>query len=172
MLSLITVIAVTPNSWDYFRFKIGNYNMDEEIAGVKGSIRLFSASIAGFYDSGGIIAGLNMFPAENLVKRRIFQDIRYNQNNGILLVIDRDKSDVKKIIFADPVHAIVIVEEDWFFAYQDYNTRRPLSDKKTNFITVRYFLKKMWSRWIVLEYEVYGRDDAISPVPMEKVIKW
>ncbi|MBI4839247.1 MAG: hypothetical protein HY806_08955 [Nitrospirae bacterium] len=171
IIALVAVFISAPGSYDFFRFKMGNYDIRGETASVKDAIKLFSASISGFYASGGNPAGLNMFPAEKLIKRRIFMDINYAKKAGQALVMDRDKSDIKQITFMDPVRAVAVVNESWFNEYQDYETRKKLSNKKANIITVRYFLKKMWSKWIVVEYEVFGRDDKIPPVPVEWFVR-
>ncbi len=171
-LSMAVIIAGTPGSLQHFKFKIGNYDINGETAAIKDSIRLFSATIAGFYSTGGNPAGLNMFPAEQMIKRRIFMDISYNQKAGKVLVMDRDKSSYRQVLFAGPMHAVAVVDEDWFSVYRDYNTRKPISDKKANLITIRYLLKKMWGRWIVVEYEVYGRKDTIATLPVKNFIRW
>ncbi len=171
IIALVTVFVSVPGSFGYFRFYLGNYDIKGETASVRNTIKLFSASISGFYASGGSPEGLNYFPAEKLIKRRIFMDIDYIKKTGMVLVMDRDKSDVKQITFIGPVHAVAVVDEAWFNEYQDYETRKKLSNKKSNIITVRYFLKKMWSKWIVVEYEVYGRDDKIPPVPVEWFVR-
>jgi len=172
LIALIAGFATNPGSRDYFRFKMGNYDINGETASIKDSIKLFSSSMAGFYASGGNTAGLRMFPAEMLIKRRIFMDISINRDSGLLLVLDRDRSDVKQVTFVDPAHAIAIVEENWVNQYQDPATRRPVSGKKANIITVRYFFKKIWSKWIVLEYEVYDRNDNIPSVPKDRFVRW
>lgn len=174
ILSVFAAFITVPSAWDNLRFKIGNYDIEGETALVKNAIRQFSAHIAGFYDSGGAAAGLNTIPAANMVKRRIAMDIRDLIDKGKVLAIDRDKSSVKQILFADLTHAVAVVDEDWFSQYQDaqLRARKPLSAKKAGFITVRYFLKKMWSRWIIIDYEVYLRDDEMMPVPFEQFLQW
>jgi hypothetical protein len=113
-----------------------------------------------------------MFPAQNLIKRKIFLDIRLNQEAELVLVTDRDRSDVRHITFLDPDHAWAVVDEAWFMQYQNAATRRPVSGKKANFITVRYLLNKTGGKWLVTEYDVYGRNDRIPPVPPERLASW
>lgn len=163
-----------PSAWQHFRFTVGNYGMEKETIAVKDAINSFSSHVAGFYDSGGIAAGLNTVPADKIVKRRIFMDIRSIARSGRVLVIDRDKSTVRNVQFIGPTHAVAVVDEDWFSMYQDIKLRsqKPLSGKKANLITVRYFLKKIWSRWVILDYEVYDRGDEIMPVQAEEFILW
>ena len=171
-LAAAATFASAPDALQWFRFRVGNYDMAGETASIGATIKLFSSCVAGFYDSGGVKTGLNVIPAENLVKRRIFQDIQNMKNVGLLLVIDRDKSVVKDVRFIDMTHAVAVVDEDWFFAMQEYGTRKPLSGKKANIITVRYFLRKVWGRWIVSEYEVYGRGDGMPPVDSARYGRW
>lgn len=171
-LGLVALFATIPGSWAHFKFTIGNFDREGEMLAIEDTLRLFSGTVAGFYASGGNLAGLNMFPAEKLIKRRIFQDIEINLTNGHLLIMDRDRTVVKEILFSSPEHATVVRDEAWFLQYQEAATRRPLSGKKANLITVRYLLKKMWGRWIIVDYDVYGRNDAVSPVRPERLARW
>lgn len=170
--ALIAALAFTPGGWDAFRYRTGGYDIEGETKAVKESIRLFSATYAGFYASAGGLEGLNVIPAAQMVKRRIFQDILAVLDTGRVLVLDRDRSDVRRVQFTDLTHAVAVVDEAWFMAYQDYFTRRPLPDKKANYVTVRYFLKKQWGRWIVFEYDVFGQEDQLPPLRPEVVNTW
>lgn len=171
-LALVAAIVTTPGGWAHFKFTVGNFDRDGEMLDIQDTIRLFSATVAGFYVSGGNLTGLNMFPAEKMIKRMVILDIRVNAEKGRLLVLDRDRSEVRNVLFGGPTHAAAVLDETWFMQYQDAVTRRPLSGKKANVITVRYILKKMWSRWVVVEYEVYGRNDEIPPVQRERFARW
>ena len=172
VLALAAVFWATPGSWNYYRFKTGNYDFAGETDAVTNTIRLFSGTLAGLYVSGGNPAGLNSFPAETMVRGRVIRDIGILHQMNLVLATDRDRSTVKQITFVDPAYAVAIIDEAWFMQLQNYSTRRPVSNKKANIITVRYFLKKQWSKWIVMEYEVYGRGDPILPVPLERVLAW
>lgn len=172
LLAFIASVAGMPGAYEYYRFKTGNFPREQEISGIKNTIKLFSATVAGLYASGGIVAGLNTFPAEKLVKRRILQDIRMSKNEGKLYVMDRDKSKVNDIKLFSPDRAIAVVDEDWFGVYQNSVTRRQISGKKANLITVRYFLKKMWGKWVIVDYEIHARGEALPSVTAEVVLKW
>lgn len=172
VLALVVSFAGIPGAYQYYRYKVDTSLKMHETEMVKSTIKFFSSTVAGFYATGGIVAGLNIFPAEKAVKHRIFQDIRNWQNTGKVLVMDKDKSTVKNVTFITPDRVIAVVDESWYNVYQDYKTRRPISDKKANLITVRYFLKKQWGKWIVIEYEVYKQGDALPLVPVDRVITW
>ncbi len=166
------IISFTsPGAYEHYRFKVHGDQKLTEIQAVRETIKLFSASMAGFYAT-GYMAGLVQFPADNLVRRRIFQDIRNWEQTGKMLVMDRDKSTVREVKFIAPGLAVALVDENWFSVYQDRATRRQISGKKANFIVVRYYLKKQWGRWIVIEYEVHQQGEQIPPVPVDKALKW
>lgn len=169
VIALIASLA-QPAAYDFFRFNFEYARRQQQTAAVRDTIRLFSASMAGFYAT-GYTAGLVQFPAENPIRRRIFQDLRNWEQSGVFLVMDRDKSVVREVTFVAPDLAVVLVDESWFSIFQDSRTRRPVSDKKANVLTVRYYLKKQWGRWIVFEYEVYEREDRVPPVRIEQVLK-
>lgn len=172
LLAVVAAFSTTPGSWSLFRFKIGNYDREGETESIGQTIQLFSATLAGLYLTVGNSPGLNIFPATNLIKRRILQEIRTNLDSGVVLAVDRDRSDVRQVLFSDSSHATAVVDEAWYMQYQDPASRRPVASKKANFITVRYYLKKMWGRWTVMDYEVYGRDDSIPPVQHERFVQW
>jgi hypothetical protein len=132
---------------------------------------LFSATLAGFYAT-GYMAGLVAFPAENPIRRRIFQDINNWEQAGKRLVLDHDRSTVPEISFITPDLSTAVVRENWFSVYQDIRTRRQISTKLANMITVRYYLRKQWGRWIIFEYEVYPQEEKIPPAAVGQVLRW
>lgn len=172
LLAVAAVMYTTPGSWTHYRFATGRYDYAAEKEEVRSSIRLFSASLAGFYMTGGSLDGLNAFPAERMVKRRIFMDLNNLKMNGSLFIPDRDKTEFRDIRFLSPVHAVAVTDEDWFLAYQDLQTRKPLTTKKHNPVTFRYYLKKQWGKWIVLEFDVFSREETLPPAPVEKIVQW
>lgn len=172
VLAFIASAAARPGAYEYYRFKTGNFPREMESHEIRNAIKNFSSTLSGFYASGGIVAGLYGFPSEKIVKRRIFQDIRNWQEQGKILVMDRDTSTVKHVAFIAPDRAAVVVDETWFSVFQDATTRRPISVKKANVITIRYFMKKMWGKWIVADYEVYPQGMQLPPVPVESFLKW
>ncbi len=173
ILAFIVSLVDRPGAYEYYRFKTGNFPEGRETAQIRNAIKWFSALTAGFYATGGVTpTGLNTFPADNPVKRRIFQDIQNWLNAKEMLVMDRDKSTVKQILFTSPDKAIVVVDEDWFSVHRDSVTRRRLSEKRANLITVRYFLKKRWGNWVVVEYEVYEQKESLPPLPSERLAIW
>jgi len=172
LLAFLTSVAGAPGAYEYYRFKTGDFPRDQDTAEIKNTIKFFSSTFAGFYSTGGSMAGLNVFPAEKMVKRRIFQDLRNWQDTGKLLVMDRDKSIVKHVTFITPDRVVAVADEDWFSVYQDFNTRRPISGKKANLITVRYFMKKQWGKWIVDDYEVHIQGEPLPPLSVERLRKW
>lgn len=160
-----------PGAYDSFRFHTSPQLRQNETEAVKNTIKLFSSSVAGFYAT-GYVAGLTQFPADNLIRRRIFQDIRNWEQSGKKLVMDRDKLTMREVRFITPELAVALAEENWFSVYQDRNTRRQISEKRANLIVVRYYLKKKWGRWVVIEYEVHQQGDKIPPFPVSRVLKW
>lgn len=172
LLAVIVVFAATPGSWAHYRFLTDRYDFNAEFDEVAASLKQFSATMATFYMTGGPTEELNAFPAERALKRRIFIDISNYMQDGVVLVTDRDETKLREISFLDPLHAVAVTDEDWYLAYQDAARRRPLSTKKLNKVAVRYYLKKQWGRWIVLDYDVFGQGDMLPAVPVEKVVRW
>lgn len=167
-----TVLVTTAGSWDRLRYTVGAFEREAEQRNISETLDLFGATYAGFYVTGGNPEGLRLFPAEMLIKRRIFMEINTYREAGVVYALDRDRSELKDIQFLDLAHAVAVADESWFMMYQDAATRRSLSAKRAMFTTVRYFLKKRWGKWNVLEYEVYGRDDTLPPFDRRRVIAW
>lgn len=172
ILAFLCGFASHRGAYDYYRLKTGNFLYDNEVREIKSTVKLFSDTVAGFYATGGSVSGLNMFPAEKMVKRRIFQDINTWKDSGKLFVLDRDKLAIKEVKFISPDRAIAVSDENWFSVLQDSQTRRQISGKKADFITVRYFLKKMWGKWIVGDYEVYPQGEILPPLTVERLAAW
>jgi len=172
VLAVIAVMTVTPGSWSHYRLMTRQFNYEGETAEVLASLRLFSATYASFYMTGGSTDGLNTFPAEQMVKRRIFMDISNYMAQGTILVTDRDDTRLREISFLTPTRAVTVTDEDWYFLYRDAKTRRSLSTRKFNPLTVRYYLKKEWGKWIVLDYDVFDQGETLPPAPVEKIVRW
>lgn len=164
--------ATTPEGYLNYRYALGNYSRAAEDRAIRETIKLFSATAAGIFLTGGGMQGINILPAEQLVKRRIYQDTRFLADMGMVLAHDRDRSDVREIRVLSPFHAVALVNEAWFLAYQDIFTRQLLSNKKADIITVRYLLKKNGGRWGIVDYEVYVREDEIPPLDTARFLKW
>lgn len=172
LLALLVSFAAISGAYEHYRFRI-NYSLKaEETAVIEKTIRFFSSTVAGLYATGGIVTFLNIFPAEAVVKHRLFQDIGSLKAAGKLLVMDRDKSTFRKVTFIRPDRVIAVVDENWFSVYQDYKTRRQISEKKANLVTVRYFLQKKWGKWIVADYDVYPQGLTLPQVPEERMMSW
>lgn len=172
MMAILACLIGTPGSYEFYRLKTHGYVREQETEAVKSAIKLFSSTVAGFYGSGGYVSGLNIFPGDKPLKRRFFQEILISQQAGRLYVLDRDISKVKQVLFVSPDHAVAVVNENWYGVWQDAKSRRPVSAKQANIITVRYYLKKMWSRWIIIEYEVHKQDEMLPPALIERFTTW
>jgi len=164
MLACLTSFFIHEDSIYNLRFHIGLYDRKAEERAIERIIRLFNLHFATFFNTGGSPEGLNEFPAANLIKRRIFQEINDWKKNNSLLAYDRDVFEIESMELVDPASAIVLTKEVWFLNVQDIKTRRYISPLKANSIKVRYFLKKINKKWQVVEYEVFGEEDTIPPL--------
>lgn len=168
--ALLTILLTVPGSWARLTHGLGNYDREGETRSIKDTLKFFSATIGGFYMSGGSLSGLNLFPATSSVKRRILLDLRTLADANTVLVADRDRSTVREVLFPGPDSAVAIVDEAWFMQYQNAATRKAVSEKKANFITVRYSLKKNWGKWLVSDYEVFGMGEPLPPPRRERPV--
>ena len=143
-------------------FHLGMYDRGNEEKEIEETLKLFNRNFASFFNTGGSLAGLNEFPAANMIKRRIFQEISDWKKNNQVIVYDRDVFELESTEFLSAVSAIAVAREVWFLTIQDRDTRKSLmSGVKANSIRVRYRMKKHEDNWRVIEYEVFGSNDEI-----------
>lgn len=164
LCALVASFAGSPHAFADLRFHLGLYDRSGETKSVESTLRLFNKLFASFFNTGGLIEGLNEFPAANLVKRRIFQDIGELAKTNTVIVYDRDVFKLRKVDFLDPVRAVALADEVWFISLQDSRTRKPISAVKANPIRVRYLLRKEKGAWRVVEYEVFDKSGPIPPL--------
>ena len=167
LLAIAVAFVLNVNALGNLVFHLGVGRGGEQ-ALIADTIKQFNKLYASFYDTGGSLNGLNDFPAANLVKRRIFQDIAEFSKKNELLVHDRDETKLLSITFIDAMSAEARTSETWFLSLQDAATRKPLSGVKSNQVKVRYLLKRGGGVWRVVEFEVFGKDDPIPSLPIQE----
>jgi hypothetical protein len=156
------------NSLESVGFHLGFYKKALEEQAVEETLKLFNKHFATFFNTGGNLEGLNEFPASNLIKRRIFQEINEWKKKNQLLVYDKDSFEIEDITLFNSVTAIAVAKEVWFLNVQERDTRKKLSPVKANPIRVRYLLKKLKGMWGVVEYEVFSNEDDIPEMKIER----
>jgi hypothetical protein len=77
------------------RHTLNLYDRAEETDYIKKAVELYNKYSASFYNTAGYIEGLGEIPAAPLVKRRLFKDINMLKGDGLILVFDKDRHEVK-----------------------------------------------------------------------------
>ena len=149
-------------------FHLGMYDREKVEKELGDTLKLFNRNFATFFNTGGNLTGLNEFPADNMIKRRIFQEINKWSKEKQLIVYDKDSFDIERIDLPDPGSAVVLAREVWFLSVQEKETRKTLSAVKANSLRVRYIMKKIDSSWRVVEYEVFADEDEVPPMRMDR----
>ncbi len=147
-----------------FKFHTGLYNTAEEEKAVENTLKLFNKNFATLFNTGGDLQSLNYIPAENLIKRRIVQEVNEWTRNNKVLVYDKDVFELEDVELLSPQRATAVAKEVWFLNVQNRKNRSEKSGVKANSIRVRYILGKQDNRWKIIEFEVFGKDDSIPPV--------
>jgi hypothetical protein len=149
----------------HLRFKLGLYDKAALEKSVEDTLKLFNKNFATLFNTGGETAfALNAFPAENMIKRRVFQEINeWNKKNRVL-VYDKDVFELEETVLLSTGRAVAVAREVWFLNVQNRQNRREKSGVKASPIRVRYYLEKVNDRWKVMEFEVFGKDDAVPPM--------
>jgi len=153
-----------------FGFSLGMYDNEKGEKEIEETLKLFNRNFASFFNTGGSLAGLNEFPAANMIKRRIFQEVNEWKKNNQIIVYDKDVFELENVDLLSPVSAVAVAREVWFLTIQDRDTRKSLmSGVKANPIKVRYLMGKEGDNWRVIEYEVFGVDDDIPELQKVRV---
>ncbi len=158
------------NSLENAGFHLGLYNRSVEEKAIEKTLKLFNKHFATFYNTSGNLRGLNEFPAANMVKRRIFQEINQWKKKNQVIVYDRDHFEIETVKMFSPLTAFAVAREVWFLKVQDSKTRKALSQSKANPIRVRYLMKKVDDKWGVLEYEVFSEKDDMPEMNTERFL--
>jgi hypothetical protein len=145
------------------RFKLGLIDRDEDYKAIEETIKLFNRYYATFFSTGGNLEGLGRFPAANLIKRRVVQEINQWRQENKVLTYDKDVFDLERVELLGPEKAIALTREVWFLNIQKFNTREKLKGVKVNPIRVRYILIKRQGAWKIEEYEVFHIQDEVPP---------
>lgn len=167
--AIAVVLFTTPEAGRNLRFHLGLFDRQAISAEVESTVMEFDSMYARFFTSGGDLTGLGEFPAENLVKRRIVQDINSWSMRDQILSHDRFKFRILNIELLNPSMAAVETEEAWAFIVRDRKTGQRLigreGGQQNNNIKARYYLRRGARGWRVAEFEVYAPGDNIPPVP-------
>lgn len=171
--AFVILLSTAVDAGRNLRFYLGLYDRAALTAEIDRTVRDFDSLYVRFFTSGGDLAALGVFPAENLVKRRIVQDINSWSVRDQILSHDRFFFKVANVELLNPVLAAVETEEAWAFIVRDRVTGQRLGDRaggkaggrQNNNIQVRYYLRRHPGGWRVAEFEVYAPGDEIPPVP-------
>lgn len=131
------------------------------------TVRLFNKNYAGFFDTGGPTVELNAFPADNLVKRRIFQDINLLLARSELLVHDLHKTEFTRIALPTRLSAVVETKELWDMWVKNLETDQRSASMARGY-QFRYYLRPGPGRWEIWDFEVYGLDTVLPPSRIER----
>ncbi len=170
ILALILSFFANHNALMNLRFHLGLYDTPTEEKKIEATLKLFNRNFATLFNTGGNLAlSLNEFPAANMIKRRVVQEINDWAGNNKVLVYDKDVFELEKIDLISPERAMAVSREVWFLNVQNRKNRSEKSGVKANPIRVRYLLKKIDNKWLVIEYEVFGKDDDIPEMNMDRM---
>lgn len=173
IIAVVAAMAVSffinDDSPDNFRFHLGLFDTAEEEKAIESTLKLFNRNFATLFNTGGVqSSALNQIPAANLIKRRIVQEIGNWAKDNRLIVYDRDVFEMESIDFLSPGRAVAVAYEVWFLNVQKRDKRHEKSGVKASPIRVRYHLARAGDSWRVIEFEVFGKDDSVPPLNIER----
>lgn len=169
-LALMLSFFTNNNALMNLRFHLGLYDTPAEEKQVEDTLKLFNRNFATLFNTGGDLSVvLNEFPAANMIKRRVVQEINDWAKNNKVLVYDKDVFELEKIDLLSPGRALALAREVWFLNVQDRENRHKKSGVKANPVRVRYLLKKIENKWRVIEYEVFGEGDTVPEMNTDRM---
>lgn len=152
------------------RFNLGISDrgpIKEEIVRI---VRQFDRMYVALFTSGGEYVNLNTMPAENILKRRIVQDVNLWISQDMILSHDRHAFNIVKVDIIRPDLATVETQENWVLLLRSRKTGKRMKSQKQNFIKVRYIVTNTDDRWKVQDFEVYSSDSIVPPLAEKRII--
>lgn len=165
LIALMAFFVRVDGAVDGIKFRLGMWDKESAKSQVAETIQSFNSYYARFFSTGGDLEGLGTFPAENMIKRRIVQEINTWTADGKALVYDKYAVEVKDVELLSPVLATATVNESWSLMLRDTSVKQRRAGTKSLNIQVRYMLGRLDDQWKVLEYYVYGPDEEMLPAP-------
>ena len=144
-----------------FGVRLGLQGRQAQETEIRDTIALFNKHYSLFFSTGGSTEWLNEFPASNLVKRRIFQEIDMLGKDDVVAVYDKDLVAVESVRFFNPSSASVVTTEAWFIGTRKAAGRARLPGFGKRFLRSRYLLIKTDRGWRVADFEVFSTEDEV-----------
>jgi hypothetical protein len=161
LCALCMFVALHRGAVDDMKYQLGLYDSAPDVQEIRDAIELFNRLYARFFATGGNAEGLSEFPAANMVKRRIFQDISNWKSQDKMLAYDKFEVRPTSVELMGPRRAVVVTQEHWSLLAKDIGVTSGEKSSKSLLIQVRYILSKVRGRWIVDEFEVFGPNDHL-----------
>lgn len=155
---------------DNLLFRLGmNHDAEEKL--VRKAVREYNAATSGIYSTSGLaIQELDVIPASDVEKRRIYKDVNLLRTDGLLVVFDRDKETIESVEFLNRQRVTVVSSETWVLKMQDFATRRALTNLKGSQVRCRYHLWRIKGRWLVDQVEVFPVDEKMPPLNIKPAL--
>lgn len=164
-LALVVFLAMGGGAWKGLRFRTGFFDREDAIQQARETVAVFNIYYARFLSSAGDVEGLNLFPADNLIKRRVIQEINSWKERGSALVFDKHALNITGVELLGPERAVVTTEERWALVLRETATGRKTSGVKILHGRYRYLVGGLGNAGKVLEYDVFNMQDPLPPVP-------
>ena len=132
---------------------------EPELGAVLATLAGYQAIYQDFFASGGNPAMLGQFPASAGVKHRIFRDVGFLRDEGLVMVQDLASATTLSAVQAGPDTAEVVLFEEWNWIFQREADRSPASNEKGLGQGFRYVLTREGGRWIVTSW----RQEDVPP---------
>lgn len=163
LLAIAAAVATMPGAGSYFRHSLGLWDEKASRGELVATITAFNQYYAKFFDTGGDLDGLHLFPASNLLKRRMVQDINSWSEMGLVLVHDKFGLEVDSITILSPEKAVAVTSESWALMVRSRDGREAPRGTQSLNIRVRYILERKSGAWTVSDFDVYSPQDEVPP---------
>ncbi len=128
---------------------LGGHEREEILAALDVARRIY----ADFFASGGAPALLDEFPATKAVKHRVFRDIGFLRERGLVQVHDLATAIPVRLERTGEDTAEAVVYEEWNYLLQRGSDRAPLSEVKGMGSGFRYGMRRTpGGRWVVASW--------------------
>ncbi len=135
-----------------FGYALGMLDLEKEQAAVTETLEFFNQMFMDVYASGGSSLLLDQIPADTEMRHRMFKDVGYMKQNGVVLVHDSATFEVESVKINGPDTAEAIISDEWNYQFKDIRTRKAVSDLSGSGGKFRYELAYRGGGWIVTGY--------------------
>jgi hypothetical protein len=150
---------------DFFVYVLPFENIrNAEVRKIREVVRSYNNMLMDIYASKGSGAYLDSIPTNRNIRHKLFMDQGYLGLNDRVLIYDLAEITIGSVEVSGPFFAEVFTHEEWNYVYKDIALQKNMSEIKGMSADLRYVLRKIEGKWIVVNISPYRgkKDETVS----------